>query len=145
MSGRFPGFISRSCRWLRSKGTLVSATIRLAGYVRSLSSSPLIRLLPRLILAADHRMTHWGRLPESRTEVTRPDRFDIGKHLASACLIVDGVEHCLCTRPRSLERSPRPRMWIGTQRVNTPLTAENEGQISRVSAHWVLNMHYGDI
>ena len=31
------------------------------------------------------------------------------------------------------------------QRVNTPLTAENEGQISRVSAHWVLNMHYGDI
>ena len=31
-----------------------------------------------------------------------------------------------------------------TQRVNT-LTAENEGQISRVSAHWVLDMLYGDI
>ena len=31
------------------------------------------------------------------------------------------------------------------QRVNTPLTAENEGQISRVSAHWVLDMLYGDI
>ena len=33
----------------------------------------------------------------------------------------------------------------GRQRVNTPLTAENEGQISRVSAHWVLDMLYGDI
>ena len=32
-----------------------------------------------------------------------------------------------------------------TQRVNTPLTAENEGQISRVSAHWVLDMLCGDI
>ena len=31
------------------------------------------------------------------------------------------------------------------QRVNTPLTAENEGQISRVSAHWVLDMLCGDI
>ena len=30
-------------------------------------------------------------------------------------------------------------------RVNTPLTAENEGQISQVSAHWVLDMLYGDI
>ena len=27
----------------------------------------------------------------------------------------------------------------------TPSTAENEGQISRVSAHWVLDMLYGDI
>ena len=31
------------------------------------------------------------------------------------------------------------------QEVDTPLTAENEGQISRVSAHWVLDMLYGDI
>ena len=37
VSGRFPEFISCYCRWLRSKDTLVSATIRLAGYVRSLS------------------------------------------------------------------------------------------------------------
>jgi hypothetical protein len=29
--------------------------------------------------------------------------------------------------------------------VNTTLTAESEGQISRVSAHWVLDMLYGDI
>ena len=44
---------------------------------------------------------------------------------------------------------PLPKTLLGNlyarQRVNTPLTAENEGQISRVSAHWVLNMPYGDI
>ena len=30
------------------------------------------------------------------------------------------------------------------QRVNTPSTAENDGQVSQVSAHWVLNVPYGD-
>ena len=29
-------------------------------------------------------------------------------------------------------------------RVNSPLTAEEEGQISRVSAHWALDILYGD-
>ena len=37
------------------------------------------------------------------------------------------------------------RLHYGNQRVNTPLTTENEGQISRVSAHWVLDMLCGDI
>ena len=31
------------------------------------------------------------------------------------------------------------------QRVNIPLTAEHEGKISQVSAHWVLDVLYGDI
>ena len=39
----------------------------------------------------------------------------------------------------------RRRFPIRHQRVNTPLTAENEGRISRVSAHWVLDMLCGDI
>jgi hypothetical protein len=38
-------------------------------------------------------MTHWGRLPESRTEATHPNRFDIGKHLAPACLFLECTDN----------------------------------------------------
>ena len=34
--------------------------------------------------------------------------------------------------------------WL-SRRVYIPLAAEGEGKISRVSAHWVLNVLYGDI
>ena len=39
----------------------------------------------------------------------------------------------------------RSSKGVQSLRVDTPLAAENEGQISRVSAHWVLDMLYGDI
>jgi hypothetical protein len=75
-----------------SDSTALTVTISLAACARALSPLPLIRLLPRLILAADHQMAHWGRLPESRLEATRPDGTDEGKHRAPACLIVDGTD-----------------------------------------------------
>ena len=54
------------------------------------------------------------------------------------------IERGRAGRIITLRRCHRCR-GSGFQRVSTPLTAENEGQISRVSAHWVLNMPYGDI
>ena len=42
--------------------------------------------------------------------------------------------------PTAMDHWTRPN-----QRANTSLTAENECQISRVSAHWVLYMLYGGI
>ena len=49
------------------------------------------------------------------------------------------VAYMISTEQRSIETVASMR------RVNTPLTTENEGQISRVSAHRVLDMRYGDI
>ena len=60
------GFIWESLERDESDSTALSITLSLARPARALTSHPLIRLLPRLILAADQRMTHWGRLPESR-------------------------------------------------------------------------------
>ena len=84
-----------------SGSTALSVTISLALPATSLPFPPLIRLLRRLILAADHQMAHWGRLPESRLEATQPDASgsDEGKHLAPACLIVDGTDNSIWTRP----------------------------------------------
>ena len=45
-------------------------------------------------------MAHWGWLIESRLEATQPDRSNEGKHLAPACLIVDGTDNFLCTEPQ---------------------------------------------
>ena len=61
---------------------------------RVLLSIFFVRLLRRLILAADHQMhmAHWGRLPESKEEATLQDGSNKGKHLAPACLIVDGTD-----------------------------------------------------
>ena len=100
MGGCCAGCISLSFERDESNSTAKSVTIRLAGCATSLSSHPLIRLLLTLILAADHQMTHWGRLPESSTEATPPDRFNEGKNLAPACLIVGGTDNFLCTKPR---------------------------------------------
>ena len=44
-------------------------------------------------------MAHWGWLIESRLEETQPDGFNEGKYLAPACLIVDGTDNLLCSRP----------------------------------------------
>ena len=49
-----------------SDSIALSVTISLARNATALNLPQLIRLLRRLILAADQRMAHWGRLPESR-------------------------------------------------------------------------------
>ena len=84
-----------------SDSTALSVILSLAACATVFPSPLLIRLLRRLILAADHQMAHWGRLPESRLEATRPDGTDEGKHLAPACLIVhvDGTDKLIWTRP----------------------------------------------
>ena len=82
-----------------SDSTALSVTLSLAASATSFPSPPLIRLLRRLILAADHQMAHWGRLPESRLEATRPDGSNKGEHFAPACLIVNGTDTSIWTRP----------------------------------------------
>ena len=99
MIGRCAEFIEKSLEHDESDSTAKSVTIILAGCFTALTSPPLIRLLPRLTLAADHQMAHWGWLIESRLEATQPDRSNEGKHLAPACLIVDGTDNLLCSRP----------------------------------------------
>jgi hypothetical protein len=78
-----------------SDNTALSITLSLAAYTTSFPFPPLIGLLRRLMLAADHQMTHWGRLLESRLDATRPDGSSKGEHLAPACLIVDGTDNLL--------------------------------------------------
>ena len=95
MGGRCAGFINRSLERGESNSTALSVIITLAGRFMSLSSPPLSRLLPRVTLSADQRVTQWGRLPESRLEATRPDGSDEGKHLARNCLFVECADSCL--------------------------------------------------
>ena len=89
------GFIVVSLERDESGSTALSVTISLAACATSLPSPPLIRLLRRPILAADHQMAHWGRLPESRLEATQPDGSSKGKHLAPACVPADGTDKLL--------------------------------------------------
>ena len=46
---------------------------------------------------------------------------------------------------RTDEEEPRRNQTRSKGRGEHPLTAENEGQILRVSAHWVLDMLCGDM
>ena len=68
--------VAEGCAWSilssqecdESDNTALLLIISLAASATAFPSPPLIRLLRRLILAADHQMAHWGRLLESRLE-----------------------------------------------------------------------------
>ena len=69
------GFIWVSLERDESGSIALSVPISSAACATAFPSPPLIRLLRRLILAADQRMAHWGRLPESRLEARAVARW----------------------------------------------------------------------